>query len=69
MHVMMNVCPLNPYFRKNIVACTALLFNDREMGGYTRPFLGNGSVNTFPEQRIRMHQRNGVFYPVRGKEL
>jgi hypothetical protein len=27
----------------------SLLCNDREMGGYTRPFLGNGSVNTFPQ--------------------
>jgi hypothetical protein len=29
-----------------------MLCNDSEMGGYTGPFLGNGSVNMFPQQRI-----------------
>jgi hypothetical protein len=27
-----------------------LLCNDREIGGYSRLLLGNGSVNTFPQQ-------------------
>jgi hypothetical protein len=35
-----------------------------------RPFLGNGSVNTFPLQRIRtQHYKNGVFYVVRAEKL
>jgi hypothetical protein len=33
-----------------------LLCNDREMGRYTDSFLGNGSVNTFPQQQIWTQQ-------------
>jgi hypothetical protein len=34
------------------------------------PFLGNGSVNTFPRQWLRMQRKKrGVFYAVRAKVL
>jgi hypothetical protein len=34
-----------------------------------RPLLGTVAVNTFPRQRIRMLQSNGVFYMVRAEKL
>jgi hypothetical protein len=34
------------------------------------PFLGNGSVNTFPRQRLLMQRgKRGVAYAVRAEEL
>jgi hypothetical protein len=41
-----------------------LLCNDREIEDVPGPFLGNGSLNTFPRQRVRIRQRNGVFFYV-----
>lgn len=33
-----------------------LVWDDCEIGKYTRPFLGNGSVNMFPQQQMDMQQ-------------
>jgi hypothetical protein len=41
----------------------------RDKAKEQRQFLDNGSVNTFPLQRIRMQQqKNGVFYVVHAEK-
>jgi hypothetical protein len=51
-----------------LCVCVHLTPEDWKSRGRREPFLGNGSVNTFPRERIHTQQWNighGVFYAVR----
>jgi hypothetical protein len=50
-----NILP--PSSMSKILWCVELLLcNDLETGGNTGPFLGNGSINTFPQQQTRTQE-------------
>jgi hypothetical protein len=58
---------MSPRYHQNILACIAVAML---WAVISDPFLGHGSVNTFPRQRLRMQREKwDVVYAVPAMEL